>query len=228
MTSFGILMPSIRPPKTVPLGDSRTIQVRARREQDLEILRDEYMGDELGPIMVTPEFDYNFRAYCTPEAFGRAMFQLSVEIDYEKFKPTTDRYNDWELHSVYNKIWGVMLDLNGAWGNFDWKASNAAQAGNVLHIPVPPKTSTTGGTTTSIKPLGTSGYTVVAGPPKSDSKPKGYVWDQKPKGEVAAQGEVTVQGEVVPQGSPPTVPALPTGPALLRLLADAQERKVRS
>ncbi len=161
MTSFGILMPSIRPPHTVPEGDNRTIQVRTRREQDLDILRDEYMGDELGPTIATPTFDYNFRAYCTPEAWGRALFDMALEIDYEKFKPTTDRYDDHELHGVYNSIWGTVCRLNAPWGGKGWS-----------NEPI----------TTHTEPLGTSGYTVVAGPPKK-TEPKGYVWDVKPKGE---------------------------------------------
>lgn len=177
MTPFGILMPSIRPKDTVPTGDNRTIQVRTRREQDLEILRDEYMGDELGPIMVTPDMDYNFRAYCTPEAWGRALFQMATEIDYEKFKPTTDRYNDHELHRVYNSIWGTVCSLNGPWGGFNWKASNAARAGNVLDVPKK-KVTATSPFMSSPRPL-TEGYTRVAGPPEGTSY-TGYVWDKKP------------------------------------------------
>lgn len=117
MTSFGILMPSVRPPGTVDPLDNRTLQIRARREKDLSILRDEYMGDALGPTWETPEMDYNFRAYCTPEAWGRALYDMAQQIDYQKFKPTTeDYYGDAELHSVYNQIWGTVCRLNAPWG----------------------------------------------------------------------------------------------------------------
>lgn len=112
MTSFGILMPAIRPPKTVPADDNRTIQIRTRRKKDLEILRDEFMGDELGPIIATPQMDYNYRAYCTPEALARMMEKLAYEVDYEKFKPTTEsKYNDHELHGVYNSIWSTVTRM---------------------------------------------------------------------------------------------------------------------
>lgn len=117
MTSFGILMPSIRPPKTVPADDNRTIQVRVRVKKHLEILRDEFMHDELGPIWDTPSMDYNFRAYCTPEAWARACYAMALEVDYQKFKPTTEsKYNDKKLHSVYNSIWSDVCMLNRPWG----------------------------------------------------------------------------------------------------------------
>ncbi len=164
MTGFGILMPAIRPPKTVPEDDNRTIQVRSRRAKDLDILRDEYMGDELGPTIATPEFDYNYRAYCTPEAWGRALYNMAQDIDYEKFKPTTDRYNDHELHAVYNSIWGTVCRLNAPWGGKSvWGSGYSG---------------TTYKPGTAVKAAGVDGYVEVAGPPEKQYK--GYVWD-KPK-----------------------------------------------
>ncbi len=109
MTSFGILMPAVRPPKTVLPGDDRTMQIRARRAQDLDILRAKYMTGSLGPNLHTPDKDYEYRAYCTPHAFALAMAQMVLDIDYGKFKPTTDRYADDDLHSCYNAIWSVVL-----------------------------------------------------------------------------------------------------------------------
>lgn len=109
MTSFGILMPAIRPPKTVAFGDDRTMQIRARRARDLDILRAEYMQGKLGPTLHTADKDYEYRAYCTPESFAVAMMRAIIGIDYLKFKPTTvDRYEDQELHGTYNRIWSVV------------------------------------------------------------------------------------------------------------------------
>lgn len=109
MTSFGILMPSIIPPKYQKPGDDRTLQIRTRREKDLTILRTKYMPRTLGPSIYSPDKDYEWRAYCTPEAFGLAMAQMITEIDYAKFKPTTeDQYHDRELHDTYNAIWSVV------------------------------------------------------------------------------------------------------------------------
>lgn len=131
MSSFGILMPAIRPPKTVARGDDRTMQIRTRRAKDLDILRAEYMRGKLGPNIHTPNFDYQFRAYCTPESWALALAQMSMEIDYTKFKPTTDRYEDDELHTCYNRIWGVVMNelspvahQNRYWqknGSNDWE-----------------------------------------------------------------------------------------------------------
>lgn len=110
--SFGILMPSLIPEQFLAPGETRTIQVRTRRKQDLEILREEFMGEDLGPTIHTPLMDYNYRAYCTPDAWGRAMFKMSIQIDYIKFKPTTeDKYEDKDLHDVYNSMWGTITRL---------------------------------------------------------------------------------------------------------------------
>lgn len=109
MTSFGILMPSVRPAGTVPRGDDRVMQIRARRRKDLEILKAEYMGDKLGEIMALVGTDYEYRAYCTRADWATAMAQMSLDIDYTKFKPTTDRYKDHELHGLYLRLWGAIL-----------------------------------------------------------------------------------------------------------------------
>lgn len=110
MTSFGILMPAIRPPKTIPYGDTRTLQIRSRRSKDLDILRAKYMPGSLGETIYTPDKDYEYRAYCEPASFAMAMAQIVMEIDYLKFKPTTeDRYQDRPLHEVYNSMWGSLF-----------------------------------------------------------------------------------------------------------------------
>lgn len=110
MSSFGILMPAIRPPKTVKPGDSKTLQIRARRAKDLDILRALYMQRSLGPTLYTPSMDYEYRAYCEPAAFAMAMAKMVEDVDYLKFKPTTqDKFEDDDLHSCYNAIWGVVM-----------------------------------------------------------------------------------------------------------------------
>lgn len=112
MTHFGILMPSLRPIETFdPAVDDRHIQVRARRSRELNYLRRNY-APWLGDTIFIGDTDYQYRAYCTHAQLGDIMTQLSLEIDYVKFKPTTDRHNDTTLHSVYNRIWSVVL---GAW-----------------------------------------------------------------------------------------------------------------
>ena len=109
MTSFGVLMPSVRPEGTVPEGDDRLIQVRARRMRELRILKAEYLP-ELGPIVEIPYSDYEYRAYCTHAQWAAALAKISMDIDYTKFKPTTEtKYQDRQLHSLYNRIWSVFF-----------------------------------------------------------------------------------------------------------------------
>lgn len=110
MTPFGILMPAIRPLHTVAAGDKRTMQIRSRRAKDLDILRARYMLGQLGKTIHTPSFDYEYRAYCVPEDFAAAMAAMVMEINYKKFKPTTeDWYEDADLHDCYNSIWATVL-----------------------------------------------------------------------------------------------------------------------
>jgi hypothetical protein len=122
MTPFGILMPALRPAETVESGDDRLLQIRTRRAKELDILREKYLP-ELGETIATPNMDYNFRAYCTHEQYAEAMRLMILDIDYTKFKPTTeDKYKDKELHSVYNSIWGTVCRLGSPGGKWatDW------------------------------------------------------------------------------------------------------------
>lgn len=113
MTSFGILMPAKRPEKYTPSWDDRTMQIRARCSHHLDILRAEYMKGALGETIYSPDKDYEYRAYCTPDSWAVAMMKMSLDIDYVKFKPTTYRYQDTKLHDVYNRIWGVVISMLG-------------------------------------------------------------------------------------------------------------------
>lgn len=110
---FGVLMPGEIPAKHVPAGSDRTLQVRVRCAHHLDILREKYMGDDLGPTIETPGMDYNFRAYCTKEAFAVACYKMALDIDYVKFKEQTEKkYSDKKLHDVYVSIWGTLTRLN--------------------------------------------------------------------------------------------------------------------
>jgi hypothetical protein len=110
MTSWGVLMPGLRPEGTIPEGDNRVLQVRARRKKDLEMLRDKYMGDELGDIISLPHTDYEWRAYSTLEAWGRALAKIGEDIDYVKFKETAEKvYDDHDLHGLYLSVWSTIF-----------------------------------------------------------------------------------------------------------------------
>lgn len=118
-TSFGILMPGLRPPHTVEPGDTKVLQVRARRKKDLEILRDKYMGDTLGEIFSLPHTDYEWRAYSTLEDWGKALAQIAMDIDYVKFKETAEtKFHDKDLHDAYMSMWGTIFSKLGSWKRF--------------------------------------------------------------------------------------------------------------
>lgn len=110
LTSFGVLMPALRHKRDMTPGDNRVIQVRARRRKDLNILRTEYMGDELGPTVTGGGTDYQFRAFCTREAWATALAKMAMDIDYTSFKDTTEsKYGDKPLHDAYLSVWGTLL-----------------------------------------------------------------------------------------------------------------------
>lgn len=112
MLSGGIIMPSLRPAHKMEEGELQTLQLRARSREHLSRWRREYQP-ALGPTVHLPKTDYEYRAYCTPESFALAFTRAIMDIDYTKFKPTTeDYYDDAELHRIYNRIWSVVLDAN--------------------------------------------------------------------------------------------------------------------
>lgn len=111
MTPFGVLMPCRIPPKHQNPKDPRTMQVRARRAKDLDILRALYMQGRLGQTLHTRDKDYEYRAYCTPEDLKIALCDMVDDAaTYDKFKPETLRFEDWDLYRTYNKIWNVVMD----------------------------------------------------------------------------------------------------------------------
>lgn len=121
MTHFGILMPSLRPEDTYNARrDTRHIQIRARRARELDYLRENY-APFIGETVFIGDTDYQFRAYCTHEQLAEIMGMLAREIDYVKFKPTTDRHGDTVLHRVYNSIWCVVLEAWPGGSSYDFK-----------------------------------------------------------------------------------------------------------
>jgi hypothetical protein len=123
-TEFGILMPSIRPTHTIAEGDDHTMQIRTRRRYELDHLRERYMPETLGGTIFLGNADYQYRAYCTPQAWADAIASMSLDIDYTKFKPTTDRHpGGKKLHDLYNIVWGKVLDAFPSGSSYDIKTS---------------------------------------------------------------------------------------------------------
>ncbi len=115
MTNFGILMPASIPAdvKLTLRNDKWDLQVRSRDYATLQKCRRRYLAwTDTSQIVRTPHLDYDYRFYCDAADFGQAVSQMIIQIDYEKFKPTTDRKGAGgkKLHRLYNKIWGVVID----------------------------------------------------------------------------------------------------------------------
>lgn len=124
-TPFGMFMPALRPPQTVPAGDERLLQIRARRIVDLQRLKSEYLP-ELGEIIQLPHTDYEYRAYCTHAQWAKALANMALDIDYVKFKEQAEKkYGDRKLHDVYTAMWGTVFRIlstkkhqSDYWGGF--------------------------------------------------------------------------------------------------------------
>lgn len=116
MTRHGILMPSLIPPAErrrlhdeIFSGDETInpnwdLQIRTRDRAPLVALA-KIMGGDLGPIIATPQMDYEYRAYCTKRDFADAMQWMIKDINYEKFKPAARTKF---LHDLYVRIWEVV------------------------------------------------------------------------------------------------------------------------
>lgn len=117
-TSFGAFMPALRYPKDVAEGDNRVMQIRARREIDIMRLKALYLPNS-GRIVRNAGTDYEVRIYCTREEWADAVRQMSMDIDYQSFKNTTERWNDSQLHNAYMRVWNVLYTALGTRRAFD-------------------------------------------------------------------------------------------------------------
>lgn len=113
MTSWGVLMPGLRPAEHVPAGDIREIQIRARRRVELERVCDFYpeVGLKKENIVYLSFTDYEFRLYCTKAELGALLALMALDVDYVKFKSSTERFKEEKLHLFYNRVWGIYYDM---------------------------------------------------------------------------------------------------------------------
>jgi hypothetical protein len=64
----------------------------------------------LGEIISLPHTDYEYRAYCTHEQWAAALAKIALDIDYVKFKETTEsKYHDRKLHDMYLALWSKIF-----------------------------------------------------------------------------------------------------------------------
>lgn len=115
MTGQGVYMPA-----TIPMTVRRELdlpldwdlQVRARDRKALTKVRKQMIARncEVSAIVNTRHMDYEYRFYCSSDDYGALIAAQIREIDYDKFKPTTERKGGGgpRLHSLYNRLWGVI------------------------------------------------------------------------------------------------------------------------
>jgi hypothetical protein len=105
-------MPGLRPAEHVPAGDNREIQIRARRKVELERACKFYpeTGLKVEDIVYLGFTDYEYRIYCTKEQLAHLLECVVHDIDYVKFKSSTEKFGEHRLHDAYNVIWGVLYD----------------------------------------------------------------------------------------------------------------------
>jgi hypothetical protein len=98
--------------------------VRARVRQDLEnlVVRVPLPGAE---IHATRTADYSFRIVIGKGDVLKVMQFLGDSLDYSNFKDTIARTPDQQnKHSVYHRIWSMMLEAFGGYGRTTKSAIN--------------------------------------------------------------------------------------------------------
>jgi hypothetical protein len=87
-----------------------TLTVRARIQDDLETLRDQYLPS-LGPILKDVGTDYQFRATAPREDLSKAVSRLVSDIDYSNFKNAIAMRQGLKRESLYHRVWNVLAGL---------------------------------------------------------------------------------------------------------------------
>lgn len=132
--SGGMLLPSLAPldkadPKMTANG-VRTLQIRGREAAHLRNFIKDYvdpMGFDHSPVEKTPTMDYTCRFYMRPEDFAEAVAQAVRDIDYRKFKESSERRDGRKLryrsgpnyHRLLIDIWSTTARWKrpgGYWG----------------------------------------------------------------------------------------------------------------
>lgn len=122
-----MMMPALAPMEKadpeLTLG-YRELQVRGRLVTHLHDFIDNFMdpfGLDHSEVEVTPWADYTCRFYTTREAYGAALANAMLDIDYSSFKIQSERKNSngtlrypkgREYHEVLTSVWSASAQLN--------------------------------------------------------------------------------------------------------------------
>lgn len=121
--SSGMAMPALIPPtvlsqsRAADIKEARErgweLQVRGRVREHLEYWCETFMPeDSYSKVYASPGKDYNFRYYCSREAYGESLKRQAMAIDYTKFKDTSERFT-WgrAYHALLLKVWAASTML---------------------------------------------------------------------------------------------------------------------
>lgn len=90
------------------------MQLRARDRKVLVKLRKRMIanGCSVSAISDTRDRDYEYRVYVIRDEFANVLADMVRAIDYEKFKPTTERRGGGgkDTHNLYIKLWYAIAE----------------------------------------------------------------------------------------------------------------------
>ena len=128
-----MMMPALAPMEKadtdLTLG-YRDLQVRGRLVSHLEDFTTNFMDPfdlDHSEIQETPWADYTCRFYTTREAYGAALANAMLDIDYASFKIQAERMNPdgtlryakgKEYHEVLTSVWSASAQLNPPGGYY--------------------------------------------------------------------------------------------------------------
>ena len=116
---YSVVKPSNHDNLFLGTGRPGDLAVRARSEQDLNNLRENWLP-ELSDTVVSPNRDYGFRGFANPDAVARALSRIVLALDYGNFKDQVKAVQGPERAAIYGKVWGNLLDIQyGPWDATD-------------------------------------------------------------------------------------------------------------
>lgn len=105
-TNWGVFEIGMRPENTIPHGDTREMQIRARSEDHLDALRAHFpmLGDTI--TLNWGKMDFPYRAYISRTNLVLLLAGLESTVDYVQFKKdaVTPR-----LHGLLSRLWSAHL-----------------------------------------------------------------------------------------------------------------------
>jgi hypothetical protein len=106
ITTFGFFS-IVQKPEDEARG---TLTIRARVRNDLKVLKQSYIPN-LGPIQVSDNTDYRYRAIATKSEVADAMCRAIAELDYSNFKSRVEQLQGGMRAKLYHEVWHALYAL---------------------------------------------------------------------------------------------------------------------